>query len=50
VSNETTAIVSLLRRYQALAQVHAMAESRLLAHAGPGTPHAAAASELSLAR
>jgi outer membrane protein TolC len=46
VSNETAAILSLLRRYQALAQVHA-AENRLLATLGL-EPQIGSTSELSL--
>ena len=47
VSNETSAILSLLRRYQALAQVQA-AESRLIASMGM-EPQIGSTSELSLA-
>jgi outer membrane protein TolC len=46
VSNETSTILSLLRRYQALAQVH-MAESRLLAQLGV-EPRIGSTSSLSL--
>ncbi len=47
VANETTAILSLLRRYQALAQVH-VAENRLMANLGL-EPRIGSTSELSLA-
>lgn len=47
VANETTAILSLLRRYQALAQVHS-AESRLVANLGL-EPKISSTDELSLA-
>ncbi len=46
VANETTAILSLLRRYQALAQVHS-AESRLMANLGL-EPNIGSTDELSL--
>ncbi len=46
VANETTAILSLLRRYQALSQVH-MAESRLIANLGL-EPKIGSTDELSL--
>ena len=46
VSNETTAILSLLRRYQALAQVQA-AENKLMATLGL-EPHVGSVSDLSL--
>ncbi len=48
VANETTAILSLLRRYQALAQVH-MAENRLMANLGI-EPSIGSTGELSLAQ
>jgi outer membrane protein TolC len=48
VSNATTAILSLLRRYQALAQVHS-AESKLIANLGL-EPQIGSVSELSLAQ
>ena len=48
VANETTAILSLLRRYQALAQVHT-AENRLMANLGI-EPRIGSTSELSLAQ
>jgi len=47
VANETSAILSLLRRYQALAQVH-IAENRLMANLGL-EPRIGSTSELSLA-
>ncbi len=47
VANDTTAILSLLRRYQALAQLH-LAENRLLANLGLD-PRIGSTSELSLA-
>ncbi len=47
VANETTAILSLLRRYQALSQVY-MAESRLIANLGL-EPKIGSTDELSLA-
>ncbi len=47
VANETTAILSLLRRYQALAQVH-VAENRLMANLGL-EPRIGSTGELSLA-
>ncbi|MDD2727970.1 TolC family protein [Malikia sp.] len=48
VANETTAILSLLRRYQALAQVHT-AENRLMANLGI-EPRIGSTGELSLAQ
>ncbi|WP_101049765.1 TolC family protein [Macromonas nakdongensis] len=48
VANETTAILSLLRRYQALSQVH-LAESRLIANLGL-EPKIGSTGELSLAQ
>ena len=48
VSNETTAILSLLRRYQALAQVY-VAENRLIANLGL-EPKVGSTDELSLAQ
>jgi hypothetical protein len=48
VANETTAILSLLRRYQALSQVH-LAESRLIANLGL-EPKLGSSGELPLAQ
>ncbi len=48
VANETTAILSLLRRYQALSQVH-LAESRLIANLGL-EPKLGSSGELTLAQ
>ena len=48
VANETTAILSLLRRYQALSQVH-LAESRLIANLGL-EPKIGSTGELTLAQ
>lgn len=48
VANETTAILSLLRRYQALSQVH-LAESRLIANLGL-EPKMGSTDELTLAQ